>query len=155
VKTRPSLDDQPGIAISMADSLIVVRPNGRLDLDATHALVAAVDAAGFGSTVLIDLDGSASSPVAVTGGLSTTFDRATIEVVGPGCVRLRSPQSYWTIDLNERRFCRSSRPLDRCFVAADDWTEIRSISVTNDGVSVLTCADSIISTATRWVSAVA
>src|SRR5215208_1522423 len=72
VKTRPSLDDQPGIAISMADGLIVMRPNGRLDLDATHALVAAVDAARFDSTVLIDLDGSSSSPVAVTGRISTT-----------------------------------------------------------------------------------
>jgi hypothetical protein len=164
VETRPSLDSQPAIAISMSDNLIVLRPQGRLDLDATHALVAAVDAAGPESTVLIDLDGAVPEPEAVPGTratfpasfeITTTIGRATIEVLGPGCVRLRSPQSHWTIDLNERRFCRSSRPLDRCFVAPDDWTSIRSIWATSDGVSVLTNGDAIISTATRWVSAVA
>lgn len=164
MEIRPSLDNQPAIEVSMSDDLIVLRPEGRLDLDATHALVAAVDAASGSAMVLIDLEGSMPRADVITDrphachpsfGLTRTIERATIEVIGPGCVRLRSPHSHWTIDLNQRRFCRSSRPLDRCFVAPDGWTPIRSIWATADGVCVLTKNEAVISTTTRWVSAVA
>jgi hypothetical protein len=164
VETRPSLDDQPAIEISMSDDLIVVRPQGRLDVDATIALVEAVDAAVANCTVLLDLDGSAPEAEMVADrphachpsfGVTTTIERATIEVIGAGCVRLRSPHSHWLIDLNHRRFCRSSRPVDRCFVAPDEWTPIRSIWATEGGVCVLTRNEAVISTATRWRSAVA
>ena len=50
----------PAIAVSMVGDIVVLSPRGRLDLDATYALVQAVDAASSSDRkVVIDLDGSA------------------------------------------------------------------------------------------------
>ena len=50
----------PAIAVSMIGDIVVLSPRGRLDLDATYALVQAVDAASCSDRkVVIDLDGSA------------------------------------------------------------------------------------------------
>ena len=50
----------PAIAVSMVGDIVVLSPRGRLDLDATYALVQAVDAASCSDRkVVIDLDGSA------------------------------------------------------------------------------------------------
>ena len=156
----------PQIAVSMVGNVVVLRPQGRLDLDSTHALVAAVDAASeTDTTVVIDLDGSADEvcaelarrrTFATPSGLVTTAPAAapTIGVIAPGCVRLSSPHNHchWTIDLTERRFCRSAQPVDRRFVGLDDWTSIRNVWAARDGVGVVTGDDSIIATATPWVS---
>lgn len=151
----------PMIAISMMGDLIVLRPNGRLDLDSTHTLVNAVDAAaGTDTAVLIDLDGSATDSLpdlrlhTPSPGSShqVAVPAPTIDVIAPGCVRLSAPGNHWTIDLTEQRFCRSSGPVDRRFVGADDWTGIRSIWATSDGVTIVTAADSLISTATRRIA---
>jgi hypothetical protein len=154
----------PTIAISMVGDLVVLRPYGHLDLESTRTLVSAVDAAAGGdSTVVIDLDGSAHRTAAelafrsssLVGHMAALGEAPTIDVIAPGCVRLSSPQSHWTIDLTEHRFCRSAAPVDRRFVAAEDWTSIRNVWATRDGVAVLTSNDAIISTATRWIAAVA
>jgi hypothetical protein len=153
----------PTIAISMVGDLVVLQPHGRLDLESTHTLVNAVDAAGADSTVVIDLDGSAhrssdelSYPTSATSIVTEVLPSVpTIEVVAPGCVRLSSPRNHWTIDLTARRFCRSAGPVDRRFVPLEDWIPIRNVWATKDGVAVLTDGDAIISTATRWVAAVA
>ena len=152
----------PSIAVSMVGDIVVLSPRGRLDLDATHALVQAVDAASAADRkVVIDLDGSAElSPAELLfrteatppNGVPLPVSHATIGVIAPGCVRLSSSRGHWTIDLGERRFCRSAEPVDRRFVGVDDWTAIRSVWAAAVGVAVLTVDDAIISTATPWVS---
>ena len=56
---------------------------------------------------------------------ATVTAKPTIDVVAAGVVRLSSPHSHWMIDLTERRFCRSATPVNRRFVAPDEWTGIR------------------------------
>jgi hypothetical protein len=152
------------IAVSMVGDVVVLSPRGRLDLDSTIALVNAVDAAsGSDNKVVIDLDGSAElspaellfrSEATPPNGVPLPVSAPTIGVIAPGCVRLSSPRQHWTIDLSERRFCRSADPVDRRFVGLDDWTPIRSVWAASVGVAVLTTDDSIISTATPWVAEV-
>ena len=152
----------PSIAVSMVGDIVVLSPRGRLDLDATHALVRAVDAASASDRkVVIDLDGSAElSPAELLFRTEATppnfvpmpVSHPTIGVIAPGCVRWSSPRGHWTIDLGERRFCRSAEPVDRRFVGVDDWTGIRNVWAAAVGVAVLTVDDSIISTATPWVA---
>jgi hypothetical protein len=154
----------PAIAVSMVGDIVVLSPRGRLDLDATHALVQAVAAASCSDRkVVIDLDGSAElSPAELLfrteatppNGVPLAVNQPTIGVIAPGCVRLSSPRGHWTIDLGERRFCRSAEPVDRRFVGIDDWTPIRNVWAASVGVAVLTMDDAIISTATPWVAGV-
>jgi hypothetical protein len=158
------VSSDPSIAVSMVGDIVVLSPRGRLDLDATYALVHAVDAASSSDTkVVIDLDGSAElSPADLLfrteatppNGVPLPVTRPTIGVVAPGCVRLSSSRGYWTIDLTERRFCRSAEPVDRRFVGIDDWIGIRSVWAAAVGVAVLTNDDAVISTATPWVAGV-
>jgi hypothetical protein len=153
----------PSISVSMVGDIVVLSPRGRLDLDATHALVQAVDAASCSDgKVVIDLDGSAElSPAELLfrteatppNGVPMPVSNPTIGVIAPGCVRLSSARGHWTIDLSERRFCRSAEPVDRRFVGIDDWTGIRNVWAASVGVAVLTVDDAIISTATPWVAA--
>ena len=166
MQDRPfTMNSDPMIDISMVGDVVVLRPVGRLDLDSTHALVSAVDAASESdTTVVIDLDGSAqwtrtdpmfrgaTPPYGTV--LATGAIQPTIGVIAPGCVRLSSPNNHWTIDLGERRFCRSAQPVNRRFVGIDDWIPIRNIWAASDGVAVLTVDDSIISTATPWIAGV-
>jgi hypothetical protein len=152
----------PSIAVSMVGDIVVLSTRGRLDLDATPALVHAVDAASCSDRkVVIDLDGSAElSPAELLfrteatppNGVPMPVTHPTIGVIAPGCVRLSSTRGYWTLDLSERRFCRSAEPVDRRFVGIDDWTAIRSVWAASVGVAVLTADDAIISTATPWVA---
>jgi hypothetical protein len=163
VANHPIDPVDPSIAVSMVGDIVVLSPRGRLDLDATHALVHAVDAAsGSVRTVVIDLDGSAElSPAELLfrteatppNGVPMPVTQPTIGVIAPGCVRLSSPRGHWTIDLSERRFCRSAEPVDRRFVGLDDWTGIPNGWAASVGVAVLTIDDAIISTATPWVAA--
>jgi hypothetical protein len=151
------------IAVSMVGDIVVLSPRGRLDIDATYALVQAVDAASCSDRkVVIDLDGSAElSPAELLfrteatppNGVPLPVTRPTIGVIAPGCVRLSSTRGYWTIDLGERRFCRSAEPVDRRFVGIADWIGIRNVWAASVGVAVLTNDDAIISTATPWVAA--
>ena len=154
----------PAISVSMVGDIVVLSPRGRLDLDSTHALVRAVDAASSSDRkVVIDLDGSAElspaellfrSEATPPNGVPLPVTKPTIGVIAPGCVRLSSARYHWTIDLSERRFCRSAEPVDRRFVGIDDWTRIRSVWAASVGVAVLTEDDAIISTSTPWVSEV-
>jgi hypothetical protein len=158
-------DGDARINVSMVGNVVVLRPRGRLDLESTHALVTAVDAASDADTaVMIDLDGTApenaaelvyrSSPTPPYGmPLTLATSVPTIGVIGPGCVRLSAPNNHWTIDLSERRFCRSAEPVDRRFVPAENWTSIRNIWAASEGVAVLTLDDSVISTAIPWIVA--
>ena len=151
----------PAIAVSMVGDIVVLSPRGRLDLEATHALVHAVHAASCADRkVVIDLDGSSElSPAELLfraeatppNGVPMPVTQPTIGVIAPGCVRLSSSRGHWTIDLGERRFCRSAEPVDRRFVGIDDWTAIRNVWAASVGVAVLTIDDAIISTATPWV----
>jgi len=165
MRDRPfTMSSDPLIDITMVGDVVVLRPIGRLDLDSTHALVSAVDAASESdTTVVIDLDGSEqwTQTDPMFRGATPPYGTPvagqmlpTIGVVAPGCVRLSSPNNHWTIDLTERRFCRSAQPVDRRFVGIDDWTPIRNIWAASDGVAVLTVDDSIISTATPWIAGV-
>lgn len=149
------------ISVSMVGDIVVLSPRGRLDLDSTHALVTAVDAAAGDGRVVIDLDGSAElapaellfrSEATPPNGVPMPVTKPTIGVIAPGCVRLSAPGQHWTIDLSERRFCRSAEPVDRRFVGAADWTPIRNVWAASVGVAVLTDDDAIISTATPWVA---
>lgn len=170
MRDHPIVDrSDPTIAVSMVGNLIVLRPSGRLDLESTRTLVNAVDAAaGTDTTVVIDLGGAPGSalgpdllPTALLDKVATgphpetAVTLPTIDVIAPGCLRLSSPQSHWTIDLTERRFCRSAEPVDRRFIDPAYWTTIRNVWAGGDGVGVLTWDDSIVSTATRWIAAVA
>jgi len=157
VVAMPRSESTPSIEISMDGDLIVLRPNGQLDLETTYSLVSAVDAgADADASVLIDLDGSGARPAADHGLRlvgEATATQPTIDVVAAGVVRLSSPHSHWMIDLGEARFCRSATPISRRFVAPDEWTGIRTIWATREGVSILTDTDAIISTSTRWIAA--
>lgn len=164
VVNDPADPVDPAIAVSMVGDIVVLSPRGRLDLDATYALVQAVDAASCSDRkVVIDLDGSAElapaellfrTEATPPNGVPLPVTQPTIGVIAPGCVRLSSPRGYWTIDLGERRFCRSAEPVDRRFVGIDDWTGIRNVWAASVGVAVLTADDAIISTATPWVAGV-
>lgn len=156
-----NVPSDPMIAVSMVEDIVVLTPRGRLDLDATYALVQTVAAAASNNKVVIDLDGSAElspadllfrSEATPPNGVPMPVTSPTIGVIAPGCVRLSSPRNHWTIDLSERRFCRSADPVDRRFVGIADWTPIRNVWAAPVGVAVLTADDSLISTATPWVA---
>jgi hypothetical protein len=154
----------PAIAVTMVGDILVLSPRARLDLEATHALVQAVAAASCSDgKVVIDLDGSAElSPaellfrteITPPNGVPLLITEPTTGVIAPGCVRLSSSRGHWTIDLGERRFCRSAEPVDRRFVGVDDWIGIRNVWAASVGVAVLTNDDAIISTATPWIAGV-
>jgi hypothetical protein len=151
----------PPITVSMDGDLVVIRPERRLDRDASMALIAVINAAVVaGATALIDLErgirprtqvvaarrshGSETPRRPADISRSVTA-RNGITLAGPGCIRLATTRSCWTIDLTARRFCRSATPLEARFVAPDFWIGVRQIWITADSVTAITTADSLIS----------
>ena len=138
---------EPAITISMCDDLVVICPPSPLGLDSTHALVAAA-AAGVlgGSMVMIDLDGETDSSELVALGpisdglVDPTAVAGHVGVVGAGCVRLSTADSYWTIDISEGRLFRAETIVDHHFVGRADWTSVQAIWLTCSSITAL-CAD--------------
>lgn len=147
----------PPITVSMDGDHVVIRPERHLDHDASMALISAVNAAVIaGATALIDLEqGTRSTARAVgparrAGGQESPrrpVDAALsgITLAGPGCIRLRTTLSYWTVDLATRRFCRCTTPLEARFIGSDFWIGVRKLWISAESVSALTVTDSLIS----------
>jgi len=148
---------EAAVTISMCDEHVVICPPSHLDLDSTHALVAAA-AAGVlsGSTVMIDLDTHIDSselvalgpitdsrvdPVAVAG---------HVDVLGAGCVRLSTADSYWTIDIAEGRLFRAETIVDHHFVGRSDWTYVQAIWLGCSSITALCIDGSYISARVVW-----
>ena len=147
----------PAISISMDDDQVVIRPQRRLDHEATVALNAVLNAAVIaGSTVVVELElddrtgAHPTSPAPHAVACKFTRDQASgtvTEVVtaGPGCITIASTGSWWTIDLVNRRFCRSATPVDPRFVGLDLWIGVRKVWVSAARMTVLTAGDTLIS----------
>jgi len=143
---------EAAITISMCDDLVVICPPSPLGLDSTHALVAAA-AAGVlgGSMVMIDLDGETdSSELVALGPISDGLVdpmavAGRVAVVGAGCVRLSTADSYWTIDISEGRLFRAETIVDHHFVGRADWTSVQAIWLTCSSITALRADGSYIS----------
>ena len=152
----------PPITVSMDGDQVVIRPERRLDRDASMALIAAINAAVVaGATVLIDLERGIRPRNQVVAPARRSHARETprrpadisrsvtarngITLAGPGCIRLVTTRSCWTIDITARRLCRSATPLEARFVAPDFWIGVRQIWISADSVTAITTADSLIS----------
>lgn len=160
VRPIQQLNDPP-ITVSMDGDHVVIRPERRLDRDASMALIAAINAAVIaGATALIDLERGIRPRTQVdasrrTQGRETPWRLADtsnsdtsnngITLAGPGCIRLATTRSCWTIDITARRLCRSATPREARFVAPDFWIGVRQIWISADSVTAITTADSLIS----------
>ncbi len=141
------LGRESAVTISMCDDHVVICPPSHLDLDSTHALVAAA-AAGVlgGSTVMIDLDNETDSRELVArgpitgGGIDPVAVAGHVDVLGAGCVRLSTADSYWTIDIAEGRLFRAETIVDHHFVGRTDWTSVQAIWLGCSSITAL-CAD--------------
>ncbi len=145
---------EPAITVSMQDEQIVIRPQRRLDREATVVLNAVLNASvTAGTMTVLDLDGvlrssatiSAFAHRGVDDGAPAQEQRNEVFVAGLGCIRISSLGSWWTIDLERRRFCRSATPVDPRFVAASLWTGVRRLWLSSSTVAVLTTDDCVIS----------
>ena len=151
--------DEP-VLVSVCDDHIVISPAARLDVRATRSLInVAAAAVRSGSTVMIDLDpetpsGDLISHGPVSGGPDAVLGEITgfVELLGPGVVRLRTAESYWTIDLAQSRLFRSEKPIATCFVSADRWTRIAAIWVSCASITALTDDGSYLSCRTVWTT---
>ena len=153
----------PSIAVSMVGDIVVLSPRGRLDLDATHTLVQAVDAASCSDRkVVIDLDGSAE--------LSPAELLFRTEATPPNGVPM--PVTHRRSESSRRDACGSRRragigrstSASGASVAAPSRS-IGASSASTTGPASATCGrrasawrcltadDAIISTATPWVAA--
>jgi hypothetical protein len=141
----------------MCDDHVVICPPSHLDLDSTHALVAAA-AAGVlgGSTVMIDLDHETDShelvargPIAV-GWVDPAAVAGHVDVLGAGCVRLSTADSYWTIDIAEGRLFRAETIVDHHFVGRANWTYVQAIWLGCSSITALCTDGSYISARVIW-----
>ena len=152
----------PPITVSMDGDHVVIRPERRLDRDASMALIGAINAAVMaGATALIDLERGirprtrvvaparrphvGEAPWRLADMSKSESANNGITFAGPGCIRLATTRSCWTIDLSARRLCRSATPLEARFVAPDFWIGVRQIWISADSVTAITTADSLIS----------
>jgi len=145
------------VTISMCDEHVVICPPSHLDLDSTHALVAAA-AAGVlgGSTVMIDLDTHTASSELVAlgpitdGRVDPVAVAGRVDVLGAGCVRLSTADSYWTIDIAEGRLFRTETIVDHHFVGRADWTCVQAIWLGCSSITALCMDGSYISARVIW-----
>lgn len=147
------------IAVSMHDELVVICPMGRLDRASTATLVSLVGATtSCKAVVLIDLDGTGSSPFPSCPSAGDDLMIATSEapagllIVGDGYVRLKSGSIYWTFDLQRRRLFRSDTPIDHRFVEPHDWVTFRKLWTTATTTTVLSEHGTFLSTPTGWTA---
>lgn len=154
--TLPRLPDRdlPTVGISMHDDVVRLEVCRRLDLEATIALVDAVDAAVLaGATVLIDLrcDGGRLPPAdEVVTAHPGTDTVGRLDVRGSGYVQLAADGSCWMIDLVGARLCRGAGRIDPCFVASTAWTPIDAIWIARESVHALTTEGDYLTRAVRW-----
>lgn len=143
---------EPSIKVSMVRGQIVIQPIGRLDDDGIEALLDALAGAqAAGATVVFDLaamDRDHRSAFSMTvpcdapngrrasrPGSSRPLDG---EIVGPGCIRLASTTSWWTVDVAGRRLSRAAARLDPRSVAAEAWVPVRTVSISPRELSAVT-----------------
>lgn len=148
---------EPTLGVSMFGDHVVIRPPRHLDLDLTLVLVDAVGAAiRGGSSVMIDLDADTDSPDLVAVGPSaqgsqpTAVDNGSVDVLGPGYVRLSTADSRWTIDISRERLFRSDGAVDPSFVPTEVWTPIRAVWLTCSALTALCVDGSYISGRPSW-----
>ncbi len=158
----PDLDIEPwdpAVLVSMWGDHVVICPPRRLDVESTEILIdAAALAVETGSTVMIDLDPTTPSGELIPLGLPTgsrtdvRSDAGPVTVLGPGVVRLRTRDSYWTIDLTHSRMVRTDAAVDPSFVTSDRWTQVRAIWASCAMVRALTVDGSYLTTRTAWTA---
>lgn len=152
--------EESAVMVSMVEDHVVICPPDQLDLALTEVLVvAAASVVSSGSTVMIDLDPDTASGdlVArrpVSSGLvdCVTGDGGPVTIPCAGHVRLRTRDSYWTIDLARGRLFRSDEPVETRFLVAADWTRIQALWVSPVDVVALTTSGSYVSTHAAWTS---
>ncbi len=127
------------------------------DLDLTLVLIDATEAAVRGGlSVMVDLDPAAESRELYAAGLSATAGGSapsaggSVALLGPGCVRVRTVESIWTIDLSRGRMFRSDSAIDPFFVTPEAWTSVRAIWLSCASVMALTADGSYLSARSAW-----
>ena len=131
------------VMVSMCDDHIVISPSTRLDLAATRALInVAASAIRSGSIVMIDLD-----PAALLCG-----GEGSVRLLGPGCIRVATTESHWTIDLSLSRLFRSEKPIEPFFVSTDRWTPIRALWASCESITALANDGTYLSCRTVWTT---
>jgi len=152
-------DRDSAVLVSMWDDQVVICLPRHVDEEATEILIdTAALAVETGSTVMIDLDPTTPSDELTPLGLPAASradvrgDAGPVTVLGPGVVRLRTRDSYWTIDLGHSRMVRTDTAVDPSFVTPDRWTQVRAIWATCEMVRALTVDGSYLTTRTAWTT---
>jgi hypothetical protein len=162
VPSTPVLSsNEPPVIVSMCDDHVVIAPSERLDVTATEALIGvAASAVRSGAVVMLDLDPRTPSddlirqgPVARRNEHGSDDDNGPVQLIGPGCVRFATADSFWTIDLVQSRLLRSEKPVELCFVGVDRWTPIRAVWIDCTLVTALTDAGTYLSCRAAWAPA--
>ena len=158
VDAGPQRDAGPRLVIGMGGPNLVVRIDGSIDRDDTDCLVDVINAAGETDTVVVvdpspircdELFAGDVMPThagACAGHLDCRPVRAT--VVGNGVIRLRAESAWWMIDVARGRLCRTSRPVEPCFVPVDQWTDVVAVVVAPTRLRALT-VDGLVITRVR------
>ena len=148
------------VMVSMCDDHIVISPSTRLDLAATRALInVAASAIRSGSIVMIDLDPDTPSddlishgPVSGRPAALLCGGEGSVRLLGPGCIRVATTESHWTIDLSLSRLFRSEKPIEPFFVSTDRWTPIRALWASCESITALANDGTYLSCRTVWTT---
>jgi hypothetical protein len=150
----------PCVKVSMYDNHIVISPSTRLDIASTRALISvAASAIRSGSNVMIDLDPNTPSDDLISHGPVSGRPAAllgdgdgSVRLLGPGCIRIATTESYWTIDLSLSRLFRSEKPIELYFVSTDRWTPIRALWASCESITALADDGTYLSCRTVWTT---
>ena len=74
----------------------------------------------------------------------------SVSVVGPGRVRVKTTDSYWTIDLAQARLLRTDVPIEPYFLSDDCWTPICALWAGCQSITVLDATGTYLSCRTVW-----
>jgi hypothetical protein len=135
--------DEPPITVRAERAGVIIQPHpGRLDGDATAALVAAINAAvASGAAALIDLE---REPLDQFPGDEHRCSRGVGEaevaqMAGPGVVELVAGAQPWLLDVVGRRLSRV-HAADHRFLPASAWFRVRAVTVSAATVGATTDA---------------
>ena len=170
VSPSGTTDVSEAVTVAIDGRYIVLRPSTVVDRPSTRAFVQALSGAlTTGSIVRIDLgiddDEHTRNPSGrdrltrdvwcpirgpveqVAAGLEREPSEFTFHVIAAGVIGVHASGSWWMIDIERHRFCRTAAPIDLRFLDGTAWCRVRAIWISESMISVLTSDGSYVTTA--------